>query len=107
MSFNTIAPIILSVSTALGVLVHDMHVDRATTAVITIPVAVATAGAAAYIGSSDHTHVERASIPRHMAPLRSSLPKIQPPRDDDRRYVMTKKLYLTGGGDQSYLWPSV
>jgi hypothetical protein len=38
----------------------------------------------------------------------SSLPKISPPRDDDRRYVQSKKhLALTGGDDRSYLWPSV
>lgn len=97
----------LSFFTLLGVMVHDMHVDKAASAVIALPAIVTSAGAAAYIGSSEHTHVERIAFARHMTPLRSSLPKIQPPKDDERRYVLNKKVFLSSSGGQSYLWPSV
>ena len=97
----------LSFFTLLGVVVHDMHIDKAASAVIALPAIVASAGVAAYISSSEHTHVERVAFARHMTPLRSSLPKIQPPKDDERRYVLNKKVFLTGGGEQNCLWPSV
>ena len=97
----------LSFFTLLGVVVHDMHVDRATMAAIALPAIVATAGAAAYISSSDHTHVERVAFARHMTPLHSSLPKLQPPKDDERRYILNKKVYVSGGDSQGYFWPSV
>ncbi len=99
------APIVFSLVTSVGILVHDMHIDRATTVALALPVLAATT-AAVHISSSDHTHVERASLPRNMTPLRSTLPKMQPPRDDHRQYILNKKVFLSGG-DQNYLWPSV
>lgn len=104
---TTITLYSLSVLTLLGVVLHDTHVDKAAATAIALPVLAASAGAAVYISSSEHTHVERIAFARHSSLFRSTLPKIQPPRDDDRRYVLTKRLYMTGGGDQSYLWPSV
>ncbi len=104
-TFNTL-PLIFTIAVALGVLFHDTHVDRASTAALALPALLATAGAVDVMTKSgDHTHIERASMPRHANPIRSALPKIQP-RDDDRRYIQNKKIYLNGG-DQNYIWPSV
>lgn len=99
------APLIFTIATAFGVLVHDMHIDRAAT-VVALPAIVASAGAASvFLKSSDHTHVERAAFAKHASPIRAALPKVQP-RDDDRRYILAKKVYVSGGG-QSTFWPSV
>lgn len=103
------ATITLTFLTLAGLLMHDMHIDRATTVAITLPTMVATT-AGAYekvISSNYHTHVERASLPRFATQFRSNLPNMHPPRDDDRRYVQNKKLLYMGGGDAVSLWPSV
>lgn len=97
-------PIALSLVTMFGILVHDMHIDRAATVAIALPAAMAAGGAAAMLASSDHTHVERASFGR--GTTASSLPNAQPPRDDMRKYVQNKKLNFISG-DQNYIWPSV
>jgi len=101
------APLLFTFATMFGVLVHDTHIDRATSVAVAIPVMMATAGAVDMsIKSNDHTHVERASFSKHTIPLGSAMPKTQP-RDDDRRYILNKKVFLMGGNDRSYLWPSV
>ena len=103
-------PVIITLMTATGILMHDMHIDKATTIAVSVPSAYESAGnTAAYekvISQNYHTHVERVSLPRNNA-FRSSLPNMAPPRDDDRRYVQNKKLLFMGGGDTSSLWPSV
>lgn len=101
------APLLFTLATMFGVVVHDTHIDRATTIAVAIPAIVASAGALdKVINASDHTHVERVAFSKHNAPLRAALPKVQP-RDDDRRYIVQKKVFLSGGNDRSYLWPSV
>jgi hypothetical protein len=102
------APVILTFITLTGLLMHDMHIDKATTVAISLPAIVASTGALEkVISPSYHTHVERASIPRYSISFRSSLPNIQPPRDDDRRYIQNRKLLFMGGGDTVSIWPSV
>lgn len=97
--------------TTLGILSHEMHIDRATTIAVAPSSIASSSGAAAYekvITQNYHTHVERASLPKiNTSGFRSTLPNIQPPRDDDRRYVQNKKLLYMGGGDAMSLWPSV
>lgn len=101
--------IILVFITATGVLVHDMKIDKAAHMALTLPALVASGGAlAASVAKMDHVHVERASAPRMANIFHSSLPKVNPPRDDDKRYSQSKKsLSMSGGNDQSMLWPSV
>jgi len=89
--------------TTFGVLMHDMHLDKAATAAVALPAFIASTGALEKAMTPHyHTHVERASIPR----LSSSLPKVRPPRDDGRKYVQNKKVMLACG-DAVSLWPSV
>lgn len=102
------APVLLTVLTLAGILMHDMHIDKATAVAIALPAVVASSGALEkVITPTYHTHVERASIPRYSSSFRSSLPNIQPPREDDRRYIQNKKLMFMGGGDALTIWPSV
>ena len=107
LSFIKPSPIILTFITASGVLMHDMHIDRAATVAVTLPAIVASAGVDKFISGADHTHSERASIPRGSSIFNSTLPKVDPPRADGRSYVKDKKLSYSGGGDAVSLWPSV
>src|SRR5690606_21970442 len=104
-------PIIITLITAAGILMHEMHIDRASTVAVTAAAAVAgvatVAASESLISNNYHTHVDRASMPRINGAFRSSLPNIQPPRDDDRKYIQSKKLLFMGGGDAATLWPSV
>jgi len=103
-----LAPLAITLMTTLGILSHEMHIDRAATVAVTVSVAAVSVGALEKIISQNyHTHVERASLPKVSTSFRSSLPNIQPPRDDDRRYIQNKKLMYMGGGDAVSLWPSV
>lgn len=101
-------PVIITLITTAGILMHDMHIDKATTIAVAPVALMATAGAMDKVISQNyHTHVERASLPKFNTSFRSSLPNVQPPRDDDRRYIQNKKLLFMGGGDAVSLWPSV
>lgn len=95
--------------TAAGILLHDMNIDKATKIALAAPGALAITGAAAAsVAKMDHIHIERASAPKMASIFNSSLPKIHPPRDDDKRYVQSKKaLFMSGGDSNSQLWPSV
>jgi hypothetical protein len=96
-----------TLATTLGVVLHDTQLDRAATVAVALPAAIASVVAVdSSLKSSDsHIHVERASAPKHVAGLRSTLPRLQP-RDDDRRYQLQKKVYF-GGSEVPTLWPSV
>jgi len=108
--FNIIKPVPVVAVTALtlvGILMHDMHIDKATAIAVAPTTSFASTGAYEKVISQNfHTHVERVSLPKSNA-FRSSLPNMAPPRDDERRYVQSKKLLFMGGGDTSSLWPSI
>lgn len=101
------APLLFIFGTMFGVLVHDMHIDRATRVAMAPPSALSSVSAAnaldSMLSKSEHTHVERTSVSAHYS---STLPKVQPPRDDARKYVQNKKQYESGGDDHTYTWPS-
>jgi len=99
-------PLIFTIATTFGVLVHDTQIDRAAL-VAAVPVSFATFAAVDVLTKSgeSHVHVERTHGPNTLASLRIAVPRVQP-RDDDRRYIQTKKLYL-GASDAVSLWPSV
>ncbi|MGV9002128.1 MAG: hypothetical protein ACOH18_04215 [Candidatus Saccharimonadaceae bacterium] len=101
------APVILTVFTLVGILTHDMHLDKVTMVAALPAIAASTGALEKVISPSYHTHVERVSMPRYETTFRSSLPNMQPARDDDRRYIQNKKLMYMGGGDASSLWPSI
>jgi hypothetical protein len=99
-------PLLFTVAATFGVLVHDTQIDRATTVALALPAAFATFAAvdSAIKSSEHHVHVERVSMPSNLANLRVSIPRMQP-RDDDRRYVQSKKVAF-GSMDSGYIWPS-
>lgn len=101
------APLIFTIATTFGVLVHDMQIDRATTLAFALPTAFATFAAVDSVVKSgeQHVHVERISTPHQLANLKMNVPRIQP-RDDDHRYVQSKKAFFNGDSSTS-LWPSI
>lgn len=108
--FSTIInpiPLIFTIATTFGVLVHDTRIDRATTVALALPAAFATFAAVDSMAKSgdQHLHVERVSASGHLASIQLSVPRIQP-RDDDRRYVQSKKIAF-GSMDSGYIWPSI
>jgi hypothetical protein len=100
-------PLAFTLATTFGVLVHDTKIDHATNVAIAMPSAMITYVAVdSLMKSSDsHIHVERVAGPKQLATLRATVPRVQP-RDDDRRYVQTKKIFF-GGSDATSLWPSI
>jgi hypothetical protein len=91
-------------ATTLGVVMHDTQVDKATNIALN-PVLYANISAReATAKSGDHVHVDRFSASNQGNSVRASLPKT-PPRDEDRRYVQSKKSALSDG-DTARIWPS-
>jgi hypothetical protein len=98
----------LAISLALiimfGVLVHDTKFDKAFK--LAVPAAAAAAVAAHALdiaGGHAHTHVERVSVSSAFA----ASPSMQP-RDDHRRYYLSKKTTRTDDffGGSHIMWPS-
>lgn len=101
-----LAPIAFTLAVTVGVLTHDMHIDKAATVALALPAVLATYGAAHLIGGSEHIHVERVAFSNQSSVFHSSLPKVTP-RDNEHKYIQAKKSYISGGNDNSQLWPSV
>ncbi|MEO6109499.1 MAG: hypothetical protein ABIP50_00605 [Candidatus Saccharimonadales bacterium] len=101
-------PLVFTLVTTFGVLVHDTQIDRATTLAVVVPASYATFAAldTATRLSDDHIHVERFSTSTHLASLIRSVPRIQPRDEDDHHYIQSKKVNF-GSNYNGYLWPSV
>ncbi len=101
---------LFTLTTAFGVMVHDMQLDRATSVALALPATVLVAYAvidSGLKGSDSHVHVERATAPNHINSVRAMIPRIQPRDDQDRQSFSGKRaVYYSSGGD-STLWPSV
>lgn len=102
-----LAPVAFTFATMFGILVHDMHLDRAARVMLASTTSQANVasphGLESMLGRAEHTHVERTSL---SGPYSSTVPKI-PPRDDDRRYIQNKKSLVGGSNDLTHIWPSV
>lgn len=94
-------PLLLTLSTSFGVLLHDTQIDRATTTALTLPAIVASYGAAdiALKLNDPHTHAERVHI-------NASEPRVRARSNDDKKYIFSKKLRVNSYGSD-YSWPSI
>lgn len=92
-------PLILTLTTSFGVLLHDTQIDRATITALTIPAIIASYGSAdtALKASEGHTRTERVSVA-------SGEPRVQPRGNDDKKYVIGKKFRASLHGSD-YAWP--
>lgn len=85
--FNSLIAL-LSLSTAVGVLVHDMHLDTATAALTTPAITNNNNDQSKTTLSTDpHTHPERHSFSRLFG---QHAPSIQPRAGEDKRHLLQK-----------------
>lgn len=85
--------IALSLSTATGVFVHDMKLDKATVVALALPSVVASYDAAAKLAQLApdlHAHSERGSLSQAIHDLKASNPRVQPRTNDDKKHLMQK-----------------
>lgn len=78
----------VAVVTTLGILLHDTKFDKATTLALSLPAMALSLGATAYVPNlqgESHTHVERAAFDKS-----SRIANSVPPRDDYRKYLISK-----------------
>ncbi len=82
-----------------GVLVHDSRLDRA--AASALPAQTSAITSLEELKVNDlHAHAERVSFTQNVAE-----PSIQPRNDNDKKYVVQKKLTANTFGSV-YIWPS-
>lgn len=95
-------------STALiGVLFHDMHLDRAASMALGAPIVVTAGAAAAEVAlkkAHPHVHVDHVEAPKRHS-IRTT-PNGQPGRDDHKKPI-GKRAHLHFGADNGVIWPSV
>jgi len=91
--FNPL-PILLSLSTLFGVLVHDTKIDQFTTAYLAPPALVmSTEGANNGLKLGDpHTHMERVALSQLTRSLALESPRMQPRTQEDKKYVLQRNV---------------
>jgi hypothetical protein len=106
--FNSIA-ILLSLSTATGILVHDTKIDKATT-VLASPLTMTsydTSSKALDMHTDLHTHVERGSVAEALNDVRSENPRIQPRIFEDKKHLLSRHVSRGHHAFDSYSLPLV
>lgn len=83
--------ILVSLSTATGVLIHDTHIDQVASA-MSLPSVMANVDTSktVHLGGADHTHVERASASQILLHVNGT-PKVQP-RTNDKKHLLQKRV---------------
>lgn len=102
--FNSLnLPILLALSTGLGVLVHDTQLDMATSTAVSRQATVdAVKDNNNSVKFSDyHLHTER----QHLNTMRSFEARNTPRTNEDRKYALAKRISTSSGG-LDYAWPS-
>lgn len=100
--------VVLSISTASGVFVHDSNIDKATLTALN-PSIVRSADPAEglkKLGNTPHTHDERGSLSQAVRDIKGQKPRIHSRNTEDREYVTGKKSNINEPGSD-YIWPSV
>lgn len=102
--------IFMSLSTATGVLVHDMHIDSAATAAFAMPSVLASYennNKLSNLGGDAHTHVERGSLAQAVTELRNQNPRIQPRASGDKKYLLQNRVMRGHHAFDNYNLPIV
>lgn len=101
-------PLLLTLSTAFGVVVHDTQLDMAAKTAMTIPIAIiGFVGTEVSLKLNDpHVHNESASVSQSVRELKAANPRTQTRGGDDKKYVIQKKASLQSYGSE-YIWPSI
>ena len=96
----------LAVGTSLGIVLHDTHLDEATSLAIALPVAFIgmEISSAIQLSGADHTHEERVSLSQAIRDLHKGAPRVQP-REEHRRYVVRRNMGKAGHQHGDYILP--
>lgn len=98
----------LTLSTMVGVFVHDMKIDQFTTTLLAAPaIAVAYEGSIVAIKMTDpHTHPETVSVSQLGRTMSNKNPRLQP-RNDDKKYNLEKKVMKGRHPFDNYSLPAI
>lgn len=100
--------ILMTFSTATGVLVHDMHIDSAATTALAMPANLEHYDTTRInLGSDQHTHVERGSMARAIIQLQGENPRVQPRTTEDKKYLLQKRVMRGHHAFDNYNLPIV
>jgi hypothetical protein len=102
--FNPV-PLMLSLATMFGLLLHDTQIDRATT-IVPARIASVSALESELKTNDQHIHAERVSVSENLGQLGNSQPRVQPRNENDKKYVTQKKVTANSFGSV-YSWPSI
>lgn len=92
-TLNTL-PLLLTLMTGFGVVIHDMKIDHAAVTAMSASAAVAAHGSLSGVPdmrSNDHVHTESIRL-AHMHKVNNPDPRLQTRDTDIRKYLATKKL---------------
>lgn len=98
-------PVLISLTAAFSVLVHDSQIDFAAMTALAVPAAIIT-GDVVGLGLSDagqHVHAERSSGSRATRSTQAATP---PRNENDKKYVAQRRLLGDSFGSEFY-WPSI
>lgn len=91
----TIYTIILSLSTAAGVFVHDLKLDAMALTAIAAPVVLA-GGVQKALSGELHTHSDRGSLTQAVSDAKGNNPLLQPRSAHKNKKYLTKRSMLVG-----------
>ena len=98
-------PILITLTAAFSVFVHDSQLDYAAiTAIAVVPAAIITSDVMALAHSGEHVHSERGSFART---VRSNNQTATPPRNEDEKKYIAQRRLLGDSYGSEYLWPSI
>jgi hypothetical protein len=100
--------ILLSLSTAAGVFVHDTRIDKATLTVLSGPTVGTNSEASIKLvnhATDSHTHVERHTLSQSLHELKTDNPRIQPRNNNEKKYVSQKNFGFGHNPFDSYALP--
>ncbi|MBC7869019.1 hypothetical protein H7X69_02485 [Candidatus Saccharibacteria bacterium] len=100
--------LLLTLSTAFGVLVHDTQLDTAAKTALTVPIAIVAYGGTDMVMkmNDQHIHNERVSLSQSLGQLKGEQPRTQTRGGDDKKYFVQKKSSVHSYGSE-YVWPSI
>lgn len=91
---NPVTTILVSISTATGVFVHDTHLDKAAATALTMPAVMVYEANTKQLNLAPdlHTHSERGSLSQTVHDLKTQNPRIQPRTQEDKKHLLQNRV---------------
>lgn len=101
--------ILITLSTLLGVVIHDTKVDQLAIKVLSVPNAIVNyEGVNHAIKFSDaHTHTERITLSEAVRNINSEAPRVQTRMNDDKKYRLQKNVVRGHHAFDNYSLPII